>query len=391
MNPIDAIVLLLLLVGVLSGARAGFLGPVLGLLGGIGGFVVALLMASLLRDPLLEVEQPARAFVTLLGLGAFVFAGEAVGTALGTAISRGMRIGALRPLDMLGGALVGAGHVVLFVWLVGGMLTLGLAPALGPAARESTALRVTSERLPDPEIFVGGVLALLDTTDLPQLFAGFEPEPAPPVDLPADADILALARVAVASTARVTSAGCGPGLAVGSSFFVSSAHAVTNAHVVAGSVSSTVRIGGEERNAVVVAFDPAADLALLYVEGADAPALRLSSEAPSRGTTGAVLGHPGGRDLAVTGAAVTATYQLPGPDIYGEGRHTRTVVEMRAEIRRGNSGGPLVVESNIVGAVIFGASRSSPDVGYAIGADEAAERMGPFIGATTPVDTGACL
>jgi uncharacterized membrane protein required for colicin V production len=390
-NPIDAIVLILLLVGVLSGARAGFLGPVLGLLGGIGGFAVALVMASLLREALLEVEQPARAFVTLLGLGAFVFAGEAAGTTLGTSMSRGMRIGPLRPLDMFGGALVGAGHVVLFVWLVGGVLSMGLAPSLGPTARDSVALRIAAERLPDPGSVAGGVLALLDTTDLPQLFAGLEPEPAPPVDLPADADTLALARSATASTAKVTSTGCGPGLAVGSSFFVSSAHAVTNAHVVAGSTTTTVRIGGADRNAIVVAFDTAADLALLFVEGADAPALRLSGEAPSRGTTGAVLGHPGGGDLAVTGAAVTATYQLPGPDIYGEGRHTRTVVEMRSQIRRGNSGGPLVVAPGIVGAIIFGASESSPDVGYAIGADEAVERIGPIIGSTTPVDTGACL
>jgi S1-C subfamily serine protease len=64
---------------------------------------------------------------------------------------------------------------------------------------------------------------------------------------------------------------------------------------------------------------------------------------------------------------------------------------MRSQIRRGNSGGPLVVAPGIVGAIVFGASESSPDVGYAIGADEAVERIGPIIGSTTPVDTGACL
>jgi S1-C subfamily serine protease len=64
---------------------------------------------------------------------------------------------------------------------------------------------------------------------------------------------------------------------------------------------------------------------------------------------------------------------------------------MHAAIRRGNSGGPLIVAPGVVGAVVFGASRTAPDVGYAIGADEAVERLGRAIGATAPVDTGACL
>ena len=51
----------------------------------------------------------------------------------------------------------------------------------------------------------GRLLALLDTTDLPPLFAGLEPAPAPPVDLPADAEARALAQSALASTALITS------------------------------------------------------------------------------------------------------------------------------------------------------------------------------------------
>ncbi len=44
-----------------------------------------------------------------------------------------------------------------------------------------------------------------------------------------------------------------------------------------------------------------------------------------------------------------------------------------------------------VGGVVFGASTTASDVGYAIGADEARESIGPSIGSTTAVDTGACL
>jgi S1-C subfamily serine protease len=391
MNVFDFLVLVLLAIGLISGARAGFFGPVLGLLGAIGGFVLALVAASLLHEALLSIEQPGRALVTLLGLGAFVLAGEAIGAAIGATMSRGIRFSPLRPIDMAGGAIVGAAHVVLLVWLLGGLITLGLTPTLGPAARESVALQVTGQRLPPPGAVAGRIMELLAMTDLPGLFVGLEPTPAAPVDLPADARVGELAASATSSTARVTAAGCGAGLSVGSGFFVGAEHAVTNAHVVAGSATTTVRLNGSDFEASVVAFDAGADLALLYVPGAGAPPLQLSAEPPGRGTPAAALGYPGGGDLTVTAAAVTATYDISGPNIHGYGSHPHSVVELRGEIRRGNSGGPLVTAPGVVGAVVFGASRISPDVGYAIGPDQARESIGPFIGSTAAVDTGACL
>ena len=391
MNPLDLIVLALLLLGLIAGARAGFLGPVLGLLGAIAGFGLALLLSTALREPLGQVEQPTRALLTLLGLGAFVLGGEALGAAIGAQMSHGLRRSALRPVDAVGGALVGAAHVALLVWLVGGALAAGMAPALGPAARESVAIAVVGERLPPPLTIAGRLLALLDTTDLPPLFGGLEPPPAEPVDLPDDAEARALAESALPSTGRVSSSGCGVGLSVGSAFFISSTHAVTNAHVVAGSSDTTVTLGGSVHEADVVAYDPTADLALLHVPSAAAPALGLAPEVPGRGSTGVAVGYPGGGDLTVTAAAVTAAHRIAGPDIYGQGAHDRSVVELRAAIRQGNSGGPLVVEPGVVGGIIFGGSRLSPEVGYAIGPDEATQRLGPFIGSTQPVSTGDCL
>jgi S1-C subfamily serine protease len=391
MNPIDVIVLLLLFLGLVAGARAGFLGPVLGLAGAVGGFAFAIFLASVLREPLAQVEQPMRAVVTLLGLGALVLAGEAIGAGIGATMSHNLRRSALRPLDALGGAVVGAAHVVLLVWLLAGVLAAGMAPTVAALARDSVAIQVATERLPPPMTVAGRLLALLDTTDLPPLFGGLEPLPAEPVDLPADAEARALAESALASTARIASTGCGPGISVGSGFFVSATHAVTNAHVVAGSSGTSVTIGGQVHEAAVVAYDAAADLALLHVPAAQAPALQLAPGVPTRGTTGVALGYPGGGDLTVTAAAVTATHDFTGPNIYGEGAHARSVVELRAGIRQGNSGGPLVTAPGTVGGVIFGGSRVSPDVGYAIGADQARASIGPFIGSTTAVDTGACL
>ena len=244
MNLIDAGVLALLVIGLISGARAGFLGPVLGLVGAAIGFGLALLLATVFSDQLAVIEQPMRAIVTMVGLGAFVIVGEAVGAAGGTTMSHSLWKSGLRPLDAVGGAVVGVAHVALLVWLIGGMLAAGMAPSLASAARESVALRIAGERLPPPTIVAGQLIALLDTTGLPPLFAGFEPAPAPPVDLPADAETRALAESAIASTARIASTGCGEGQVVGSGFFVSPTDVVTNAHVVAGGDETTVTIGG---------------------------------------------------------------------------------------------------------------------------------------------------
>lgn len=391
MNPFDAIVLLLLTLAMVAGARAGFLGPVLGLLGGIAGFVLALVLASLLREPLAQLEQPLRALVTLVGLAGFVVAGEASGAAAGTLLSFRLHQSPLRPLDMVGGALVGGVHILLLVWLAAGMVAAGMAPGLGPMARDSVAVRIATDRLPPPLTVAGRLLALLDTTDLPPLFAGLEPPPAAPVDLPEDAEARALAESAVAGTTRIAATGCGGATSVGSGFFIAPDHAVTNAHVVAGATGVTATVNGAAARAVVVVYDPQADLALLHVPGAAVAPLVLATETPGRGSTGVALGYPGGGDLTVTSAGVTAVHEIGGPDIYGAGRYERDVLELRAAIRRGNSGGPLVVEPGVVGGVIFGASRIDAEVGYAIGSTEALARLGPFTRATGAVDTGACL
>jgi S1-C subfamily serine protease len=391
-NLFDALVIGLLLLAAVAGARAGFLGPVLGLAGAICGFALALVAASALREPMAQIEQPMRALLTLIGVLGLVLTGEAVGATVGAQMSRGIRSSPLRPFDALGGAVVGMAHVVFFVWIVGGILALGLAPSLSTLARDSVAIQITEERLPAPMTVAGRVLALLDTTDLPPLFGGLEGIPSEPVDLPDDATTRALAESAIDSTAQITAGGCGFGLSVGSGFFIAADYAVTNAHVVAGSTSTTVAVGGDSFDAGVVVFDPDADLALLHVPGAAVEPLALTVAPPVRGTTAVALGFPGGNGMTVTAAGVTNTVEVGGPNIYGQtAQEPRSVVELRAAIRKGNSGGPLIVEPGTVGAVIFGASRLNPDVGYAIGADEVVDRLRPSVGSTSAADTGACL
>ena len=73
-----------------------------------------------------------------------------------------------------------------------------------------------------------------------------------------------------------------------------------------------------------------------------------------------------------------------------KGIFEHSVVEIRADLRQGSSGGPLVVAPGVVGGVIFGESRTSADVGYAIAAPAAMASIGNAAQRTQAVSTGPC-
>jgi S1-C subfamily serine protease len=388
-NLLDLVILALLGLGAIAGWRAGFLAPVLALAGALAAFALLLLIAGALRVTLASVPQPGRAIVALVGLAGALSVGEAAGGALGGALSRRIELTALHPLNRLGGALVGLAHVLLFAWILGGLMAAGPRPLAG-LARDSAVLGALDERVPPVDAVAGRLLNLLNDSGLPSLFGGLEPPPAGAVELPGDAQSRRLARSALDSTARVSGTGCGYWQQIGSSFFVDSTHAVTNAHVVAGTSSTTLTLGGVTYDAQVVLFDPDRDIAVLSAPGADAPPLELAAEPPSRGDTAVVMGYPGGGGLRAEPAAVTAAHQGLGPDIYGDGRVEHSIIELRADVERGNSGGPLVVAPGVVGGVVFGESRTAADVGYAISIDSVRDEIESGMQRGQPADTGPC-
>jgi S1-C subfamily serine protease len=389
LNLLDLAAIAALTVAGVIGAGRGFFVPVLGLAGGLAGLGAGLLLAGPLAAALAPLEQPIRGLLALIVVAFLVIGGEGLGGTLGATASRTVPARVRRPLDRIGGALVGVLHGVFFIWLVGGLLAAGVVPGLARAAHESVVLRQTYELLPPPGAVAGRLLALFEASDLPRLFGGLEPPAAPPVELPDDAQARQLAASAIPSTVRVISLACGFQL-IGSGFFISPTQAVTNAHVVAGSSETTVTLGEATFVASVVLFDADADIALLNVVGVEAPALALSTELPARGQVAVALGFPGGGALTAQPAGVTATYDAVGPDIYGEDGVSRSIVEIQAEIQQGNSGGPLVTAPGTVGGVVFGASRADPEVGYAIPAPDAAARLALGLGRTEPTDTGRC-
>jgi len=243
--------------------------------------------------------------------------------------------------------------------------------------------------LPPPGELAADLGSLLDASGLPDVFLGLEPVPAAPVDVPTDPRAQRIAEAAKASTARVSALACGATL-TGTSFAVAPGYLVTNAHVVAGSDRVRVTIGDAISDATVVAFDPKLDIAVLRAPKVSVPALRFATKDPARGAIGAALGYPQGGPLTVVAAAVADRYQAIGRDIYGESRVPRQILELRAQIERGDSGGPLILADGTVGGVVFAESRTDPDVGYALAPADVSVAVAPALGRTSAVDTGRC-
>ncbi len=125
--------------------------------------------------------------------------------------------------------------------------------------------------------------------------------------------------------------------------------------------------------------------------GLGAQALVFAGHDPARGAVGAALGYPGGGDLKVMPAAVAGAYNATGRDIYGDSKVKREILELRAAIDRGDSGGPFVLDDGTVGGVVFAEARTDDQVGYALSPTDVAVRINPALSRTTAADTGDCL
>jgi S1-C subfamily serine protease len=104
-----------------------------------------------------------------------------------------------------------------------------------------------------------------------------------------------------------------------------------------------------------------------------------------------IAGYPNGGGLDTEGARIRSSNQLLGLDIYGRDEVLRDVVAFRGDVQPGNSGGPLLSPEGAMLGLVFAASLTDRETGYALALSEldralavaAAEQV-------SPVATGAC-
>jgi putative serine protease PepD len=179
--------------------------------------------------------------------------------------------------------------------------------------------------------------------------------------------------ITVTESAGQNSFGGGQGTqkAQGSGFVIDTeGHIVTNAHVVDGAESVSVRFwNGKTYDATVVGTDPSTDLAVIDV---DAPTSILSplslgdSSDLEVGDNVVAIGSPFGLEQTVTAGIVSALHrQMTSPN----GFTIDDSIQTDAAINHGNSGGPLLnADGRVVGvnSQIESDSGGSDGVGFAI-------------------------
>jgi putative serine protease PepD len=164
----------------------------------------------------------------------------------------------------------------------------------------------------------------------------------------------------------------------GSGFLIDAqGHVVTNAHVVDGGSSFTVRFGedGDALTAKLIGKDESTDLAVLEIEPKQVPPetkpLELASSSELRpGDVAIAIGSPFGLSGSVTTGVISALDRtITAPN----GFQIEGVLQTDAAINPGNSGGPLLdAQGHVIGVnsqIAASSARQSSGVGFAVPVD----------------------
>ncbi|WP_245617756.1 S1C family serine protease [Nitriliruptor alkaliphilus] len=206
------------------------------------------------------------------------------------------------------------------------------------------------------------------------------PPPLPERDGEADLDQLAeldLPEVAATSvlrraqqiTVRIRSLGCDR-LGLGSGFVLPGDLVVTNRHVVEEPREVTVNTwDGRSLRAEVSGIAVDSDLAILQLaDVSDLPVAELRDEPVVPGEKVIAVGYPGGGPATISTGEVVSLIEGELLD------EPADVIRVDAEIRQGNSGGPLLDEEGHVIGVVFALDVTSGD-GLVVPIDTLLERL----------------
>ena len=391
-NVLDLVLVVASVVFAVSGYRQGFVVGVLSFVGFLGGGVLGAKVA-----PDIAALEPLRDFPTAVVGLLVVFLAATFGQVLATVVGSSLR-GRLtwqpaRQVDALGGAAVSVVGLLLITWLVGNAVASSAYPVLASQVRRSTVISTVDALVPDAgRRFFAGFRNLVDERGFPEVFSDLQesddgnaapPDPAlrqNPVVTRVQPSVLKITGVAESCRKRIE----------GTGFVYAPGRVMTNAHVVAGVREPQVEVGGRQRPARVVLFDPGRDLAVLAVEGLQRPALPIAREAASGGDGAIVVGYPRDGPFRPDPARIIRSQRARGKDIYGERTVVREVYSLKGLVRPGNSGGPLIDPQGRVLGVIFAAAADDESVGYAVTWAEAASSAKAGTQRTERVSTRSC-
>jgi serine/threonine-protein kinase len=181
----------------------------------------------------------------------------------------------------------------------------------------------------------------------------------------------------------------------GSGFVIGPDRVMTTATVVAGAGNVSVELRGNDgtvtaKPARVVAYKPQVDIAILAVPGLGLEPLKLSPRPAKPADDAIILGYPLDGPLTATPARIRSQIDLKSPDIYNTSSVVRDVYSLRAVVRPGSSGGPLLAPDGTVYGVMFASATNDDDTGFALTAPQVAAMAYAAPGLSDSVGTHAC-
>jgi S1-C subfamily serine protease len=367
-----------------GGWRLGFAARLFGWIGVFGALAIGAYFVAGVVTEFGGGTPGSRALTALVYLVLVASAGQAVGLGVGLLVHRLRPVGSrLHPLDRAAGAVLGVLGVLVIVWMAAPALATARGWMAGAARGSIVVGLVDDVGPPRPELIDSWVGLIADAPSvLDPLTAPPDPGAPPDSAVPEEVD-----RVVRRSVAKVASVACGR-LHEGSGFVAAPGLVVTNAHVVAGSTEVEVTTeGGDRLVGRTVAFDPGRDLAVVKVDGLDAPALPIGDHV--LGDAVGVYGHPGGGPLRVAPARIGEEIVAVGSDIYHRDRVRRSVLVLAARLANGDSGAAVVDHDGAVVAVAFAIDPGEPTTAYALTTGELGQVL-EGAGAQ-PVGTGDCV
>jgi S1-C subfamily serine protease len=391
---LDLILVVLAAAFAVAGYRQGFIVGVLSCIGFLAGAAVGAIFSPSVATFLVHgPSQQALVAIILVFITAMV--GQLLASLLGVVARSHVTWRPVAMVDSLGGAAVSVLSVLLIAWFIGSAVVKAPFPAVARQVRSSEVLRGVNDFMPPGALTMfSDFRNLLDKSPYTQVFGALGINGSANVPAP-DKAVLSWPAVRkdrnsivkVTGEAKTT---CDRSLE-GSGFVISPQHVLTNAHVVAGMTNGPYvgYSGPNVRPAKVVLFDWNTDVAILYVPGLSAPPLRFAEEA-NRGSDAIVAGYPENGGFLAVPARVGSQWSANGPNIYQTGSVTRAIYAVRAAVEPGNSGGPLLAKNGKVYGVIFAASTTTHNTGFALTASAVQADVRAGAHATVSVPTRGC-
>jgi S1-C subfamily serine protease len=394
---LDAILLVVAVGFAISGYRQGFIVGSLSFVGFVGGAAlgaqygpaIARVLAS---GPNRQTEQNV---VTVILLFIFALVGQFVFSAIGQYVKDQMKSTSSTTLDAIGGAGVSVLSLLLIAWALGSVLQDSSVSGIDSQIQSSAVLTTLGKVMPPAaDTMFSDFRRQLSSGAFPQVFSAIGGEhlfqvSAPNPDVLNSAGYDAVKDRVVKITGDASS--CSDSIE-GSGFPISPDHIMSNAHVVAG-VDQNLEVieqNGRVLPATVVLYDPQVDISVLYVPNLDLTPLKFDMSAQTNDEA-IVAGFPlNAASLVQQPARIAGTQDAVGPDIYQTGEVTRNIYQLRAVVKPGNSGGPLLSPSGTVYGVTFAAAVGSTDTGFALTAKEVASDAALGEDQTTPTSTEGC-